>query len=93
MVDKVGGVRKIGVVGPEDRALLRSNPSAATDAGMGARGARRRAVPASSPAGQHPGRKAENLGVWGRAPAAYRHAKMPSGVPFGNIYRAPSRRA
>jgi hypothetical protein len=87
MLDKPGEVRRIGAVGPEDRALLRSNPSAAADAGIGAR-ERRRTVSASRPLRGYPGGEAKNLGVWGRAPVAHRHAKPPSGVPFGNIFRA-----
>jgi hypothetical protein len=37
MLDKAAHVRRIGAVGPEDWALLWSNPSAAADAGIGAR--------------------------------------------------------
>jgi hypothetical protein len=87
MLDKAAQVRRIGAVGPEDRALLRSNPSAAADAGIGAR-ERRRAVSAPRPLRGHPGGKAKNLGVWGRAPVVQRRTKSPSGVPFGNIVRA-----
>jgi len=57
----------IETAGGEDRALLRSNPSARTGAGITAEGTfiSRFPPPAS---GIDPGHKAANLGVWGRAP-------------------------
>jgi len=81
MLDTSRGWSKIRAVGAEDRALLRSNPSAAADAGMRAP-ARRNSLSASRlSAANHPGRKAPNLGVWARAPAS----SPPTGVPFGKI--------
>ena len=78
----------IGVVGPEDRALLRSNPSAAADAGMRAWGWSWTASTPRPEQGKHPGRKAINLGVWGRAPVPRNSPNAPTGVPYGKICRA-----
>jgi len=66
-LDNLASERIIGITGGEDRALLRSNPSAHTDAGIKAEGSliSRFPPPAS---GKDPGHKAANLGVWGRAP-------------------------
>jgi len=89
MLDKASRWITMKSAGPEDRALLRSNPSAAAGVGM-----RSSAAPTStmSPLSQarHPDRKAKNLGVWGRAPV---RCCFPSGVPFGNIFRACPHRA
>lgn len=84
MLDKASRWITMKSAGPEDRALLRSNPSAAAGVGM-----RTSAAPTSPPMSplrqaRHPDCKAKNLGVWGRAPARC----FPSGVPFGNIFRA-----
>jgi hypothetical protein len=67
MLDTTVGERIIKTVGGEDRALLRSNPSARTDAGMAAEGyyVNRLPPPVRS---NDPGHKALNLGVWGGAP-------------------------
>ncbi len=75
-------------VGAEDRALLRSNPSAAADAG---RRVRRCSWGVATPSPKrecHPGRKAINLGVWGGAPAPGNSRNTPTGVPYRNIFRA-----
>jgi hypothetical protein len=81
MLDKTPAVIKIELVGGEDRALLRSNPSARADAGKGAL-AGFRSRPASRPKRtNHPGRKALNRRAWGSAPAS----DPASAVPFGNI--------
>ena len=37
---------------------------------------------------RHPGRKAINLGVWGGAPGLENARNTPTGVPYGNIFRA-----
>ena len=75
---------RIEPVGAEDRAMLRSNPSAAADAGMGAwRWSSRWSWELAAPSpkrGCHPGRKAINLS---RSPSS-----TPSSVPYGKIYRA-----
>ena len=80
----IGGSRStIGRVGREDRAMLRSNPSAAADAGRGTWGGSWTVCTSRPRRGEHPGRKAINLGVWGRAPAP----PQPTGVPYGKILR------
>ena len=81
MLDKASRWITMKSAGPEDRALLRSNPSAA--AGVGMRTSAAPTSPPMSPLSQarHPDCKAKNLGVWGRAPVRC----FPSGVPFGNI--------
>ena len=75
--------RRIEHAGSEDRAMLRSNPSAAADAGMGAwRWSSRWSWGLATPSpkrGCHPGRKAINLS---RLPS-----NTPSGVPYGKISR------
>ena len=76
-LDMTPDKRRIEHVGLEDRALLRSNPSAAADAGMGAwRWSSDLATP-SPKRGCHPGRKAINLS---RPPSS-----TPNGVPYGKI--------
>ena len=81
---------RIEPVGPEDRALLRSNPSAAADAGMGAWRRSRQwssdLVVMPFPKREcHPGRKAVNLRDWGGAPAPRKPRNTPTAVPYGNI--------
>ena len=75
---------RIEHVGAEDRALLRSNPSPAADAGMGVwRWSSRWCWGLATPSpkrGCHPGRKAINLS---RPPSS-----TPSGVPYGKIFGA-----
>jgi len=66
-LDNSAGERIIGITGGEDRALLRSNPSARTDAGITAEGDSMRCFPPPV-LGKDPGHKAANLGVWGGAP-------------------------
>ena len=76
-LDKTLNAVTIRAVGPEDRVLLRSNPSAAADAGMRAwRRSWDLATPSPKREG-HPGRKAINLS---RPPSS-----TPSGVPYGKI--------
>lgn len=82
MIDDVRRVATIGVVGREDRALLRSNPSVRSDAGTWAGASARRRLLSSSPCS---GSEALNLGVWGRAPTPRRGESTPTGLPYGNI--------
>ena len=86
-LDKLEGERIIGITGGEGRALLRSNPSAHTDAGIKAEGAfiGRFPPPAS---GIDPGHKAANLGVWGRAPCQKFRTLALGWVTYVKIYRA-----
>ena len=37
---------------------------------------------------RHPGPKAIDLGVWGRAPGLQNALNTPTGVPYGKIFRA-----
>jgi hypothetical protein len=67
MLDNSVGESIIKVVGGEDRALLRSNPSARTDAGIAAGGYSVNCLPPPVRSND-PGHKAANLGVWGGAP-------------------------
>ena len=54
-----------------------------------ARGYYPRPLPgAGTEAMRHPGRKAINLGVWGGAPGLENARNTPTGVPYGNIFRA-----
>ena len=76
-LDKTLDPVTIRAVGPEDRAMLRSNPSAVADAGMRAW---RRSSDLATPSPkrrEHPGRKAINLS---RPPSS-----TPDGVPYGKI--------
>ena len=81
MLDRNVKAVRIRHVDAEDRALLRSNPSAAIDAGMRTRAGSGSCSMSRPKQGEHPGRKALNLGVWGSAPAL----PQLTGVPFGNI--------
>ena len=85
MIDDVRRVATMRVVGREDRALLRSNPSARADAGTWAGASARRRLLLSSPCS---GSEAINLGVWGRAPTPRRGVSSPTGLPYGNIVGA-----
>jgi len=67
MLDNSVGESIIEVVGGEDTALLRSNPSARTDAGIAAEGYSLKCLPPPVRSND-PGHKAANLGVWGGAP-------------------------
>ena len=87
-LDRVFHKCRIEHVGPEDRALLRSNPSAAVDAGMRAWRWSWDLATSCTNQRSHPGRKAINLGVWSRAPAPRNPRNTPTGVPYGNILRA-----
>ena len=82
-LDMAPDKRRIEHVGSEDRAMLRSNLSAAADAGMGAwRWSSRWSWELATPSpkrGCHPGRKAINLS---RPPSS-----TPNGVPYGKILR------
>ena len=87
-LDRALDKRRIEHVGAEDRALLRSNPSAAADAGMRAwrwswRWSSDLAMPSKRAC--HPGRKAINLRDWGGAPAPRNPRNTLTGVPYGNI--------
>jgi hypothetical protein len=81
MVDGAGEGGIMVLVGGEDRALLRSNPSAHVNLGTwwGASPCGR--LP---PSNHVPRKKAINLGVWGKAPTP----QMSTGVPFVKIFRA-----
>ena len=81
MLDRSVKAVRIRHVDAEDRALLRSNPSAAIDAGMRTQASSGSSSLSRAKQGGHPGRKALNLGVWGSAPGL----PQLTGVPFGNI--------
>ena len=80
-LDMAPDKRRIEHVGWEDRAMLRSNPSAAAAAGMGAwRWSSRWSWELATPSpkrGCHPGRKAINL--------SRSSSSTPNGVPYGKI--------
>ena len=84
MIDEIRMGVTMCVVGREDRALLRSNPSARSDAGTWAGASARQGLLSPSPCS---GSEALNLGVWGRAPTPRSGARTPTGVPYGNIFR------
>ena len=67
-VDSQGGAETMLYTGGEDRALLRSNPSARAGAEAWSGGCPTGRPPLSPTCSGH---KASNLGVWGRAPRQY----------------------
>jgi hypothetical protein len=76
MIDFLSRLRLTNFVGREDRALLRSNRSARTDAGTEA--GRRLPTPSlPSPLGSCLGPKAINLGSWGGAPTLPSYPFLP----------------
>jgi hypothetical protein len=89
MIDEIRMGVTMCVVGREDRALLRSNPSARSDAGTWAGASARQGLLSPSPCS---GSEALNLGVWGRAPTPRSGARTPTGVPYGNIGRGEGHR-
>jgi len=85
-LDKMTSERIIGITGEEDRALLRSNPSAHTDAGIKAESVAKGCFPPPA-SGKDPGPKAANLGVWGRAPCEEFRALALGWVTYVKIFR------
>jgi len=85
MLDNSVGESIIEVVGGEDKALLRSNPSARTDAGIAAEGYSLKCLPPPVRSND-PGHKAANLGVWGGAPI---QKTVFSACPACHLARSP----
>jgi len=85
MLDNSVGESIIEVVGGEDTALLRSNPSARTDAGIAAEGYSLKCLPPPVRSND-PGHKAANLGVWGGAPI---QKTVFSACPACHLARSP----
>ncbi len=80
MIDRAAGGRKMESIGREDRALLRSNPSARSDAGTWAGASRQGQL---LPPLHVLALKAKNLGAGGSCEGSPR-----TDVPYGKIYRA-----
>jgi hypothetical protein len=83
-IDVWYGSRTIADAGGEDRALLRSNPSAHAGAGTRAGVCLHSSLPPPPPS--RSGHKAINLGVWGRAP----RQTSRTGGTYVNIFEQES---